>query len=146
MAMDALFMCAHSSPNLAQRRRASDLMRRPKNEGVWPTLMASSLADAVIAREVEALAQYRRESAAETQQNLENGSESMKPAKDRQHEPEKKATETATDYEEADLPHGLHRVRSIILKLQNGRQALMTMQTWGESINKQPGRESLLTW
>lgn len=145
MTMDALFMTAHSSPSLRQRRYAADLMRRPKSEGIWPTLMASKLADAVLAREMEALEQYRYGDSFQAQHTLERIPELIPQAADDRGS-EGSDGHPRSDYYEEDSPHGLHRVRTFIVKLENGRRARMTLQTWGESIQGLPGQESVLEW
>lgn len=145
MTMDALFMCAHSSPSLAQRRHAAYLMRRPRSEGLWPTLMASRLADAVLEREMEALEEYKREIAQKGQREAEGASDLPLDEAQTQQEAKKPDGDTG-DYYEEDSPHGLHRIRTIAVKLENGRRARLTLQTWGESVKGLPGRESILTW
>lgn len=149
MTMDALFMCAHSSPSLSQRRHAASLMRRPKSEGLWPTLMASRLADAVLDREIEALKQYKYEASLQARHRLEGEPNIFPQEVGSEQISEKEAREGAEhidDSYEKDSPHGLHRVRHMIMRLENGRRARMTLQTWGESVSGLPGQDSILKW
>lgn len=146
--MDALFMCAYSSPSLAQRRQAANLMRRPKSEGLWPTLMASRIADAVLDREIEILREYKYEASGQAQFRSEGETTLMHQEAQAQQEPTEAQggkDGNSRDYPE-DSPHGLHRMRRLVVKLENGRRAKMTLQTWGESVSGLPGQESILTW
>ncbi|KAF5238975.1 hypothetical protein FAUST_5215 [Fusarium austroamericanum] len=53
-----LFLVAHSGTEQSTRKRAVTLLRRPRFEGGWDSLISASLADAIMNREREAAWEY----------------------------------------------------------------------------------------
>ncbi|KAJ4113930.1 hypothetical protein NW768_011460 [Fusarium equiseti] len=53
-----LFLVAHSGTELATRQRAVNLLRHPRLDGGWDSLISASVAEAIMDREREAALQY----------------------------------------------------------------------------------------
>lgn len=53
-----LFLVAHSGTELATRQRAVSLLRHPRLDGGWDSLISASIAEAIMDREREAALQY----------------------------------------------------------------------------------------
>ena len=133
--MDALFMVAHAGSSLRVRRQAAEMLRRPRLEGLWHSIMAANLADAVIDRELEALQEYKQErmSTGEASSGYEQVAF------------DEEADVSFIEPEDADK-NGLYRVRTMCMNFTGPRSAVVRMQTWGEWLNGHHGRYTTLTW
>lgn len=103
------------------RYRAVELLRVPRLDGLWDSLMAAGLAQASMEREKEA-----RDVA------ISQG----KTAIMRAAAPEEEEPETAT----------LYRVYKMYAQFTGKRELVLRLRTWGEVINGDYGQVSVLNW
>lgn len=116
-----LFTVAFAGFSWPVRRRALALLRVPRLDGLWDTLMAAALAQATIEREKEAVMEGRA---------------CGLPVTMRSAVPDDPEEETAT----------MFRVYKIYADFTGKREMRLRLRTWGEVINGEYGRESMVYW
>lgn len=131
--LDALFMVAHTGPTLQLRRQAADLLRRPRLEGLWHTIMAAKLSDLVIEREMEGMREYRFQQA--------QGHVDLLDAF-----PPLLVGELNRDLPEEEQILAIFRIRTIRMSFTGPREAIVWLQTWGEWAGGDPGQQRVLSW
>ncbi|KAJ4264424.1 hypothetical protein NW762_005624 [Fusarium torreyae] len=117
-----LFLIAHSGFSLSSRKRAMELLRRPRLEGFWEPAMSASLAEAMWKREHELWRQAQF-------------GEKFVPAEE---------SELGYVHEEIPLPY---RVCSAKLEFSDKkREGLVTMMTQIEEENGIPAVQRIIHW
>ncbi|KAI3581790.1 hypothetical protein IWW34DRAFT_614950 [Fusarium oxysporum f. sp. albedinis] len=119
-----LFLVAHSGIGQSTRRRAVTLLRRPRLEGGWDSLISASLAEAIMDREREAACEYRLEL------GLDAGTDGGE-GKDGQKE------------EEVDP---MFRIFNITFAFTGQREARAVLRTWREKLDDVAGRSRVIRW
>ncbi|KAF5642050.1 transcriptional regulatory moc3 [Fusarium sp. NRRL 52700] len=122
-----LFLVAHSGIGQSLRRRAVTLLRRPRLEGGWDSLISASLAEAIMDREREATCEYRLE------QGLDTGTGGGAGKEDQNREEE----------EEVDP---MFRIFNITFAFTGQREARVVLRTWREKLNDVAGRSRVIRW
>ncbi|UZP40288.1 hypothetical protein NXS19_008104 [Fusarium pseudograminearum] len=112
-----LFLVAHSGIGQSTRKRAITLLRRPRLESGWDSLISASLADAIMDREREAAWEYH------VQQGL--------------------AAENFGQEEEIDP---MFRIFNFTFAIAGKRDARVIMRTWLEKLNDVAGQERVVRW
>ncbi|KAF5556358.1 transcriptional regulatory moc3 [Fusarium mexicanum] len=120
-----LFLVAHSGIGQLTRRRAVTLLRRPRLESGWDSLISASLAEAIMDREREAACEYRLE------QGLHAGTDGG----------EKK--EGQKEEEEVDP---MFRIFNITFAFTGPREARIVLRTWREKLEDIAGRSRVIQW
>ncbi|KAF4951281.1 hypothetical protein FGADI_7594 [Fusarium gaditjirri] len=121
-----LFLVAHSGIGQSTRRRAVTLLKRPRLEGGWDSLISASLAEAIMSREREAACEYRLE------QGLDAGTA----------EGEGKEEEGQKEEE----PDPMFRMFNITFAFTGQREACAVLRTWWEKLNDVAGRSMVIRW
>lgn len=116
-----LFVVAFSGFSWPVRRRALTLLRAPRMDGLWDSLMAAGLAEATMEREKEAVEEGRARGLKVT----------MRPA-------------SLDDTEEETAT--LFRVYKMYVDFTGKREMRLRLRTWGEFINGEYGRDSIVYW
>ncbi|KAG8674050.1 hypothetical protein FPOAC1_000013 [Fusarium poae] len=111
-----LFLVAHSGIGQSTRQRAVSLLRRPRLEGGWDSLISASLAEAIMDREKEAAFEYKVE------QGLK--------------------TETVGTRGEDSDP--MFRIFNITFAFTEGRKARVVLRTWWEKLNNIAGQARVI--
>ncbi|CAG9952764.1 unnamed protein product [Clonostachys rosea f. rosea IK726] len=107
------------------RRRAISLLRRPRLEGFWDTLMSASILEAILEREMEAL--KLDESRLDAQERIPILND--------------------TGVEEVDNgTYPLYRVFVTSFKFLGERSAVASLRLWQEYIDGVPGQETIIDW
>lgn len=116
-----LFTVAFAGFSWPVRRRALALLRVPRLDGLWDSLMAAALAQATIEREKEAVMEGRARGLQVTMRSasLDDTEE-----------------ETAT----------MFRVYKIYADFTGKREIRLRLRTWGEVINGEFGQTSMIYW
>ncbi|CZS82995.1 unnamed protein product [Fusarium graminearum] len=112
-----LFLVAHSGTEQSTRKRAATLLRRPRLEGGWDSLISASLADAIMDREREAAWEYN------VQQGL-----------------------TAESFGQEGEIDPMFRIFNFTFAFAGKREARVVMQTWHEKLNSVAGQERVVRW
>jgi hypothetical protein len=113
-----LFLVAHSGIGQSTRQRAIDLLRRPRLEGGWDSLISASLAEAIMDREKEAAWEYQVEQGLDTE-TVEPGGEDNNP---------------------------MFRIFNITFAFTGRREAHVVLRTWREKLNDLAGRGRVIRW
>ncbi|KAH7166644.1 C6 zinc finger domain-containing protein [Fusarium sp. MPI-SDFR-AT-0072] len=116
-----LFLVAHSGIGQSTRRRAVALLRRPRLEGGWDSLISASLAEAIMDREREAAWEYRME------QGLD-------------------AATMGVEGKEEEYVDPMFRIFSITFVFTGQREARTVLRTWREKLNDVAGRTRVIRW
>ncbi|KAF5684982.1 transcriptional regulatory moc3 [Fusarium denticulatum] len=119
-----LFLVAHSGIGQSTRRRAVALLRRPRLEGGWDSLISASLAEAIMDREKEAACEYRLEQSVDagtTRGEEENG-------------------------QRGDEGEPMFRVSNITFAFPGQREAHAVLRTWREKLDDVAGRSRVIRW
>ncbi|CAI6101083.1 unnamed protein product [Clonostachys chloroleuca] len=107
------------------RKRAISLLRRPRLEGFWDTLMSASILEAILEREMEGL---------KLDQSRPDAQERIPILKD-------------TGVEEVDNgTYPLYRVFVTSFKFLGERSAIASLRLWQEYIDGVSGQEKIITW
>ncbi|KAH7140217.1 hypothetical protein B0J13DRAFT_477266 [Dactylonectria estremocensis] len=115
-----LFILAHSGFTQDIRRRAIALLKRPQMVGMWDTVMTARLGELIMDREESAAYEDRLRKIAEGALAPERND---------------------------DLPVGpLHRIFSMTFKKTGRRTAAVSMRTWQEWMQGEPGQKVALEW
>ncbi|KAH7166428.1 hypothetical protein EDB81DRAFT_755064 [Dactylonectria macrodidyma] len=115
-----LFILAHSGFTQEIRRRAIELLKRPQMVGMWDSVMTAKLGEVIMEREESA--QYD-----DRFSKMEKGT----PVPERNDE----------------LPvDPLHRIFSMTFNKTGRRTAAVSMRTWKEWMQGEPGRKLTLEW
>ncbi|KAL2208713.1 hypothetical protein CC79DRAFT_582197 [Sarocladium strictum] len=115
-----LVLVAHSGIGQSTRRRAIALLKKPRLESGWDSLISASLAEAMMDREREATWEYQME------QGLD---------------PETPGVEA--DEDEVDP---MSRIFNITFTFTGSREARAVLRTWREKINDVPGKPVMIRW
>ncbi|KAF4498927.1 Transcriptional regulatory moc3 [Fusarium agapanthi] len=118
-----LFLVAHSGIGQSTRRRAVTLLRRPRLEGGWDSLISASLAEAIMDREMEAACEYRLE------QGLDAGTDGGE------------GEEGEEGEEEVDP---MLRIFNITFAFTGSREARVVLRTWREKLDDVAGRSRVI--
>ncbi|RGP63529.1 hypothetical protein FSPOR_8582 [Fusarium sporotrichioides] len=113
-----LFLVAHSGIGQSTRQRAVDLLRRPRLEGGWDSLISASLAEAIMDREREAAWEYKAEQGLNTE-TVETRGEDSDP---------------------------MFRIFNITFAFTGGREARVVLRTWWEKLNDVAGQARVIQW
>lgn len=118
-----LFILAHSGLTQEIRRRAIDLLKRPKMVGMWDTVLS--------ARIVEAMMEREKSAAYEDQfQRVVEGTLAPEMMK-----------------RDADLPvDPLHRIFNMTLVMEGRRRARISLRTWQDWIRGRAGEQRVIEW
>ncbi|KAF4439597.1 Transcriptional regulatory moc3 [Fusarium acutatum] len=119
-----LFLVAHSGIGQSTRRRAVALLRRPRLEGGWDSLISASLAEAIMDREREAACEHRLE------QGLDAGTTGG-------------GEEEGQRGEEVDP---IFRIFNITFAFTGQREACAVLRTWREKLDDVAGRSRVIRW
>jgi hypothetical protein len=114
-----LFLVAHSGIGQATRQRAVDLLRRPRLEGGWDSVISASLAEAIMQREREAAWEYLVEQGLDTETVGREGEEEINP---------------------------MFRIFNITFVFTGRREARVVLRTWREKLNDVAGRGRVIRW
>ncbi|KFA46138.1 hypothetical protein S40293_03740 [Stachybotrys chartarum IBT 40293] len=127
--MNPLYVVAMSGFGAETRQRAVHLLRRPRVEGLWDSLMAASLGDIIQSREKAASQEYSKK-------------EYMKEICIDDY------TSRGWEAEAAGQQniHPLARVCKTIMALGKGKQASIGLRTWWEWLEDLPGHEVTIQW
>ncbi|KAM0421268.1 hypothetical protein ACHAPT_010990 [Fusarium lateritium] len=118
-----LFILAHSGLTQETRRRAIELLKRPKMVGMWDTVLSARLGEAIMERE---------ESAAYEDQLRRVAEGTLAPE---------------LMERDVDSPvHPLHRIFSMTLVMQGRRRANISLRTWQDWIQGQAGEQRVIEW
>ncbi|ENH71192.1 Transcriptional regulatory protein moc3 [Fusarium oxysporum f. sp. cubense race 1] len=120
-----LFLVAHSGIGQSTRRRAVTLLRRPRLEGGWDSLISASLAEAIMDREREAACEYRLEQGLDAGTDGGEGKEGQK------------------EEEEVDP---MFRIFNITFAFTGQREARAVLRTWREKLDDVAGRSRVIRW
>ncbi|KAL6849839.1 hypothetical protein ACO1O0_009384 [Amphichorda felina] len=140
--LDAVFMVAHTAPTVALRREAADLMRRPRLEGLWHTVMAARLSDLVLGRELEAMGAMGMDLQGQGGEGDVDGDSGiintdMGGLHGLVHMP--------MPSEQVQIPV-MCRIRTIQMSFTGQRTAMVRLQTWAEWARGDSGQRRLLSW
>ncbi|KAH7242798.1 hypothetical protein BKA59DRAFT_547007 [Fusarium tricinctum] len=113
-----LFLVAHSGIGQSTRQRAIGLLRRPRLEGGWDSLISASLAEAIMDREKEAALEHQLEQGLDTE-TIETEGEDMSP---------------------------MFRIFNITFAFTGAREARVVLRTWWEKLNDVTGRAIAIQW
>jgi hypothetical protein len=113
-----LFLVAHSGIGQSTRQRAVDLLRRPRLEGGWDSLISASLAEAIMDREKEAAWEYKVEQGLDTE-TIKTEGEDVSP---------------------------MFRIFNITFAFTGAREARVVLRTWWEKLNDVTGRAIAIQW
>ncbi|KAL6918991.1 hypothetical protein FSST1_003017 [Fusarium sambucinum] len=113
-----LFLVAHSGIGQSTRKRAVTLLRRPRLEGGWDSLISASLADAIMDREREAAWEYHVQQGL-TAESFGQGEEEIDP---------------------------MFRIFNFTFAFTGKRAARVVMRTWHEKLNDVAGQERVVRW
>ncbi|KAH7183917.1 hypothetical protein BKA60DRAFT_602921 [Fusarium oxysporum] len=120
-----LFLVAHSGIGQSTRRRAVTLLRRPRLEGGWDSLISASLAEAIMDREREAACEHRLEQGLDAGTDGGEGKEGQK------------------EEEEVDP---MFRIFNITFAFTGQREARAVLRTWREKLDDVAGRSRVIRW
>ncbi|KAI1034492.1 hypothetical protein LB504_004355 [Fusarium proliferatum] len=124
-----LFLVAHSGIGQSTRRRAVALLRRPRLEGGWDSLISASLAEAIMDREREAAWEYQMEqlldAATTGGQREEKG---------------------YVEEEEREEVNPMFRIFNITFVFTGPREARVVLRTWREKLEDIAGRTRAIRW
>lgn len=115
-----LVLVAHSGIGQSTRRRAVALLKRPRLEAGWDSLISASVAEAMMNREREATWEYQVEQGLNTETIREEG-----------------------DEDEVDP---MSRIFNITFAFTASREARAVLRTWREKINDVPGKAMMIRW
>ncbi|EXA31701.1 hypothetical protein FOVG_17022 [Fusarium oxysporum f. sp. pisi HDV247] len=121
-----LFLVAHSGIGQSTRRRAVTLLRRPRLEGGWDSLISASLAQAIMDREREAVCEYRLEQGLDAGTDGGEGKEGQK--------------------EEEEEVDPMFRIFNITFAFTGQREARAVLRTWREKLDDVAGRSRVIRW
>lgn len=113
-----LFLVAHSGIGQSIRRRAVALLRRPRLEDGWDSLISARLAEAIMDREMEAAWEYGME------QGLSAG----------------KVGEQEEDVDP------MFRIYNLTFSFTGRREGRTVLRTWREKLNNIAGKEKRICW
>ncbi|KAH6953613.1 hypothetical protein DER45DRAFT_528184 [Fusarium avenaceum] len=113
-----LFLVAHSGIGQSTRQRAVDLLRRPRMEGGWDSLISASLAEAIVDREKEAAWEYKLKHGLDIE-TVETGGDDSDP---------------------------MFRIYNITFAFTGAREARVVLRTWWEKLNDFAGRAIAIQW
>ncbi|ESU08416.1 hypothetical protein FGSG_04655 [Fusarium graminearum PH-1] len=113
-----LFLVTHNGTEQSTRKRAVTLLRRPRFEGAWDSLISASLADAIMDREREAAWEYHVQQGL-VAKTFEQGQEETDP---------------------------MFRIFNFTFAFTGSREARVVMWTWQEKLNDLAGQERVVQW
>ncbi|KAH7304172.1 hypothetical protein B0I35DRAFT_401502 [Stachybotrys elegans] len=113
-----LFLVAHSGIGRSIRRRAVALLRRPRLEDGWDSLISARLAEAIMDREMEAAWEY------EMEQGLSAG-------------------KVGGQEEDVDP---MFRIYNLTFSFTGSREGRTVLRTWREKLNNIAGKEKIICW
>ncbi|EMT72401.1 Transcriptional regulatory protein moc3 [Fusarium odoratissimum] len=121
-----LFLVAHSGIGQSTRRRAVTLLRHPRLEGGWDSLISASLAEAIMDREKEAVCEYWLEQGLDAGTAGGEGKEGQK--------------------EEEEEVDPMFRIFNITFAFTGQREARAVLRTWREKLDDVAGRSRVIRW
>ncbi|EEU35780.1 uncharacterized protein NECHADRAFT_44351 [Fusarium vanettenii 77-13-4] len=118
-----LFILAHSGITQETRRRAIELLKRPKMVGIWDTLLSARIGEAIMEREKSAAYEDQLRRVAEG---------TLAPE---------------VIEKDADSPvDPLHRIFNMTLVMEGRRRARISLRTWQDWIRGQGGEQRVIEW
>ncbi|CVL12461.1 hypothetical protein FPRO06_04853 [Fusarium proliferatum] len=123
-----LFLVAHSGIGQSTRRRAVALLRRPRLEGGWDSLISASLAEAIMDREREAACEYQ----------VEQHPDAATTGEEEKREP--------VEEEEGEEVNPMFRIFNITFVFTGPREARVVLRTWREKLEDVAGRTRVIRW
>lgn len=126
-----VFMVTLMGQSWRDRRRALKILQRPRLEGFLEHSMATSLANAIMEREMEISKEYTKKQQGHVT-GEENGDGNWEEAED--------------DEDLESCYHPMCRVNTTDMKFSGGRQAVIEMKTWHEVTNGLPGKTLKVEW
>ncbi|KAF5562221.1 transcriptional regulatory moc3 [Fusarium phyllophilum] len=124
-----LFLVAHSGIGQSTRRHAVALLRRPRLEGGWDSLISASLAEAIMDREREAACEYQME------QRLDNAPKEIQ-----------RKNKVYLEDEEGEEVNPMFRIFNITFVFIGPREARVVLRTWREKLDDVAGRTMVIRW
>lgn len=114
----------------ATRKRAVQLLRRPRLEGVWDSLMVASFADAIVQREMAATKEYNMDPTVERIAIDDFTARGWSPV----------------EGGSRDDVHPMARVLFTAMEFTGGRQARLELRTWREWLEGTPSQSVWIYW
>ncbi|KAI1860288.1 uncharacterized protein JN550_011666 [Neoarthrinium moseri] len=129
--MNPLFTVAQGGTTLAARRRATALLRIPRTEGLWDTILSASMAEAILLRETTATQKY-------------SDNEEIRDLLARIRLSEDLGGGGGLFFD-GEI-HPLARICQLDVSLGQGRSGTIRLATWWEYLEERPAQDFVLQW